>query len=134
MKYYQLFINTVNGSETFNAITNLLGLQPTETEKDKLSEDRYSTWMYMVTEAEEDPYFDFINCFLDVLEPKFVELEKIGVAKDDILFWLLYEYDQQCAMEFHPKEMIRLGQSGIHLNIDCWQLNIDEKSNNITLG
>ena len=134
MKYYQLFINTVNSSETFNAITNLLGLQPTETEKDKLSEDRYSTWMYMVTETEEDPYFDFINCFLDVLEPKFAELEKIGVAKDNILFWLLYEYDQQCAMEFHPKEMIRLGQSGINLNIDCWQLNIDEKSNNITLG
>lgn len=33
---------------------------------------------------------------------------------------MLYEYDQQFGMEFHPQEMERLGQNGIHLNIDCW--------------
>ncbi len=126
MKYYQLFIDTDNNSETYNSVTKLLGLQPTETEKDKISQDRYGFWMYMVTESDNDPYFDFINSFLDVLEPKFVDLEKLGVTKDKILFWMLYEYDQQCAMEFHPQEMARLGQSGIHLNIDCWTLNPDE--------
>jgi hypothetical protein len=118
MKYYQLFIDTDNNSDTYKSVTELLGLQPTESEKDMLSKDRYSTWMYMVEETETN--FDFINEFLDILEPKFKELEKLGVTRDKILFWLLNEYDQQCTMEFHSQEMIRLGQSGIHLNIDCW--------------
>jgi len=80
-----------------------------------------------VDEDDEAPYFDFINVFLDALEPKIDELLKLGVTKDDITFWLLYEYDQQCGMEFHPQEMKRLGESGIVLCIDCWQTK-DEKS------
>lgn len=126
MKYYQLFIDTDNNSETYNSLTKLLGLQPTE--KDKNSKDRYSSWMYMVAESDNDRSFDFINAFLDILEPKFVALEKLGVPKDKILFWMLYEYDQQCGMEFHPQEMMRLGQSGIHLNIDCWTINTDKST------
>ncbi len=128
MKYYQLFIDTDNNSDTYNSVTKLLGLQPTETEKNKLSEDRYSSWMYMVTETETDPYYDFINNFLDILEPKFGNLEKLGVTRDKILFWMLYEYDQQCGMEFHPQEMARLGQSRIHLNIDCWANNTEKNT------
>ncbi|WP_200974471.1 hypothetical protein [Echinicola sp. 20G] len=128
MKYYQLFIDTDNNAETYNRVTDILGLQPTKSEKNKTSEDRYSTWMYIVTETETDPYFDFINNFLDILEPKFANLEKLGVTRDKILFWKLYEYDQQCGMEFHPQEMVRLGQSGIHLNIDCWTNNTEEST------
>lgn len=81
-------------------------------------------WFYRVTEDEEGPSFDFINNFLDIIEPNYTELTKLGVTKDDILFWLVYEYDQQCAMEFHPQEMKRLGESGIGLNIDCHQRKI----------
>lgn len=128
MKYYQLFIDTDNNSETYNSVTELLGLQPTKDEKDKISKDRYSTWMYIVTELETDPSFDFINNFLDILEPKFADLEKLGVTRDKILFWMLYEYDQQCGMEFHSQEMVRLGQSGIYLNIDCWTNNTEEST------
>jgi hypothetical protein len=32
-----------------------------------------------------------------------------------------YEYDQQCGMEFQPKEMKRLGKSGIVMCIDFRQ-------------
>lgn len=115
--------------ETYNSVTKLLEIQPTEKKEDKNSPDCYGSWMYTVTETDTDPYFDFINSFLDLLEPKFADLEKLGVTKDKILFWLLYEYDQQCGMEFRPQEMARLGQSGIHLNIDCWTSN-DEKNMN----
>lgn len=128
MKYYQLFIDTDNNSETYNSVTEVLGIQPKEDEKDKTLEDRFSSWMYMVTENENEPYYDFINNFLDILEPKFADLEKLGVTRNKILFWMLYEYDQQCGMEFHPQEMTRLGQSGIHLNIDCWTNNIEEST------
>ena len=122
MKYYQLFIETDNNPELYNHITKILCLQPTEDEN-YISKNKYLTWMYMVAESEDAPYFDFINNFLDILEPKFDELESIGITKDKILFWKLYEYDQQCGMEFHPQEIKRLGNSGIHLNIDCWQKN-----------
>lgn len=125
MKYYQLFIDTENNLDTYNSITKLLGIQPIE--EGKMAENQYSSWMYMVTEMEASSSFDFINVFLDILEPKFTDLEKLGVTRDKILFWLLYEYEQQCAMEFHPQEMSRLGQSGIHLNIDCWASNDSEK-------
>ena len=128
MKYYQLFIDTDDNSETYNSLTKLLKLQPTENEMNKASEYNNSSWMYMVTETENDPNFDFINNFLDILEPKFADLEKLGVTRDKILFWILYEYDQQCGMEFHPQEIIRLGQSGIHLNIDCWTKNKNEST------
>lgn len=74
MKYYKLLIDTDNNAETYYRVTELLGLQPTESENDKPSNDRYSTWMYMVTETQTATYFDFINNFLDILEPKFPDL------------------------------------------------------------
>ncbi len=123
MKYHHLNISTDGTIETYNKITRLLNLKPKEIDKEFKFGEPYSIWTYEVETRDEDDYFDFINKFLDILEPKFGDLEKIGVTKNDILFWLLYEYDQQCAMEFHPQEMKRLGVSGIHLNIDCWPLN-----------
>jgi hypothetical protein len=45
MKYYQLFIDTDNNFETYNSVTKLLEIQPTENEEDKKKADRYSTWM-----------------------------------------------------------------------------------------
>ena len=53
-----------------------------------------------------------------MLDPEFADLERLGLHKDNILFWFLYEFDQQYAVEFHTKEMKRIDFSGIHLNID----------------
>lgn len=121
MKYYRLHINSKNDFESYSKITEILGVNPTELEIDKFSTNLYSLWTYIVDEEDEGSYYDFINNFLDIIEPKFKELKKIGIKKKDITFWLNYEYDQQCGMEFHPKEMKRLGKSGIVLCIDCWQ-------------
>ncbi len=121
MKYYQLFIDFKRSVETYNAISAILKLKPTEDEPLNLSSEIPDQWFYRVEENDDAPKYDFINKFLDIIEPNYTELSKLGVKKKDILFWLVYEYDQQCAMEFHPKEMLRLGESGIHLNIDCHQ-------------
>ena len=124
MKYYRLHIDSKNNFETYSKITEILGVNPAEyivTEKD---ENLYSLWTYTFDENEDEletPSYDFINTFLDILESKFVELKKIGIKKKHITFWLNHEYNQQCAMEFTPKEMKRLGKSGITLCIDCWQ-------------
>lgn len=53
-------------------------------------------------------------------------LDAINISSADILFWLVYGYQAQCAMEFHPMELLRLGESGIHLNIDCFEENHEE--------
>jgi hypothetical protein len=87
----------------------------------KLKTEQYGVWIYSVEKSDGEPYYDFINLFLDILEPNFESLEKLGIKRDDISFWHLYEYDQQCGMEFMPKEMERLGKNGITLCIDCWQ-------------
>ncbi len=128
MKYHRLHIDTDGTVDTYNKITQLLGLQPTPVDTESKFANAYSLWTYEVDTDQDDDYFDFINKFLDILDPKFADLEKLGVTKENILFWLLYEYDQQCAMEFHPQEMARLGQSGIHLNIDCWPLTVEKST------
>ena len=123
MKYYRISISTDRTVETYNRISDLLDVQPMEDTFDIGSNNHYSVWTYSKEENENDegPYFDFINRFLDLLEPRFEQLEKLGIKRSDISFWYLYEYDQQCGMEFHPQEMKRLGESGITLCIDCWQ-------------
>jgi hypothetical protein len=121
MKYYRLYITTTNNFEIYSKITEILGVKPIELETEKNSTDLYNLWTYSIDEEDEAPYYDFINNFLDIVEPKFTELKKIGIKKKHITFWMNYEYDQQCGMEFHPKEMKRLGKSGIIMCIDCWQ-------------
>lgn len=127
MKYHRLDIRTDNSADTYNKISNLLGWTPIQRDNDKTSNDRYSIWSHSVDIGDDEPYFDFVNIFLDRLEPNFTELQKLAVTKDDITIWLLHEYNQQCGMEFHPKEMKRLGDNGIVLCIDCWQTG-EEKS------
>lgn len=124
MKYYRISISTDKTVETYNKITGLLAVKPMEDERDDGLDNQYSVWTHSREENDslDEPYFDFINEFLDLLEPRFQQLEELGVKRSDISFWYLYEYDQQCGMEFHPKEMKRLGESGITLCIDCWQL------------
>ncbi len=123
MKYYRLHIDSKGSKNIYNKITKVLGIKPFEDEEEKKSDDFYSLWTYSFDEKEEDPYYDFINNFLDIIEPKFAELEKIGILKNDISFWMIYEYEKQCGMEFHPQEMKRLGESGIVLCIDCFEEN-----------
>ena len=128
MKYYRLHIYTDGTFDQYNKISKLLGLEPMPVDRESKFGKPYSLWTYSIDTTVENDCFDFINKFLDILEPKFADIEILGIKRDDILFWLLYEYDQQCAMEFHPQEMMRIGDSGIHLNIDCWQPSKDNCS------
>jgi hypothetical protein len=119
MKYHRLHIETDGTVDNYNEISRLLCVQPTDFPKSKFNDNPFDTWTYTVDIADEEPYYDFINRFLDILEPKFSDLEKLGVTKDKIIFWLVYEYYAQCSISFDPHEMKRLGESGIALNIDC---------------
>ena len=119
MIYYRLDIQTENDISKYNEISNLLKLSPRKiNQKENFA---YAVWSYDVEVNDENISYDFINNFLDILEPKFEELEKIQITKSDITFWFLYEYHQQCNMEFNPKELKRLGENEITLCISCWE-------------
>lgn len=122
MKIYNLHINFEPSWDTYNKITEVLNVVPREFEKSKFDiHNEPGIWHYQIVEDEEDSDIpiDFINVFLEIIEPNYSKLKGIGIEKGSILFWLVYEYQHQCALEFHPEEMERLGKSGIGLNIDC---------------
>jgi len=125
MKYYDLIIYTNNGKAQYNAITSLLEVNPVTEFIDELSADPYAVWTYRKEIGEFDNDEHTITNLLAIIESKFDQLAEIGIQKTDIIIWLLYEYRHQCAMEFHPDEMMKLAQLGISLNIDCWESKTD---------
>jgi hypothetical protein len=120
MFYFYFVLNFQNSFETYQKITEILGVEPRSQNKSRFSPEVPNSWSYWV---ESEDYFDFINHFLDILEPKIDELAKLGIEckNQDIVFWYVYEYEKQCNMEFHPAEMKRLGEAGIPLAISCFE-------------
>lgn len=78
-------------------------------------------WALALEEGPNDAPVPFVEVFMGLLEGRFDALEGIGVSRDDITIWLLYEYDEQCNLEFSASDLKRLGDSGISLCVSCWQ-------------
>ncbi|WP_448105199.1 hypothetical protein [Pedobacter panaciterrae] len=71
---------------------------------------------------EDSPRFNqALNFFIDLIETNLIKLKNIGVSIDMITFWYMYEYEQQCNMEFWPDITKRIGELGIVLCISCWE-------------
>jgi hypothetical protein len=77
-------------------------------------------WGLEIVEDTDDEYFDFINFFIRLLDGKYEQLKIIGIERSCISIWLLYEYDDQCNLEFVPNDLKLLGENGISLCISCW--------------
>ena len=123
MKYYNLHIDFEPSWDTYNQVTNLLGVTPQKYEKTKFDKsDEPRIWTYQIEREDEEEYLDFVNLFVDMVEPKFDELLKLGIDRENILIWLVYVYTEQCALGFSPDEMKRLGETGISFNIDCHEI------------
>lgn len=117
---YRLQIECSNDNQA-NEISKLLKIQATDCSK--------NIWHLEIEEKENEPYFDFINHFLDLLDDKYNLLNIIGIKKEDISIWLLYPYKTQCNLEFLPKDLNRIGSKGISLCISCWSI-----SSNVVMG
>lgn len=116
MKYfYKLQIDFSPNRKTLDSVNSILGIEYST------EEGNPSQWIYEVEQKEADEYFDFINSFLNILETKYSELEKLNIKRDNISIWMLYEYNHECNMEFDSERMKRIGESGITLCISCWQ-------------
>jgi len=108
----------------YDEISSLLQVKPKEL---RVQNQLLKTgWVYEIIEGEDDEYYDFINKFLDILESKYSLLEKLEVLRSDITIWLIYEYNEQCNMEFDSKDLKRLGDNGIKLCISCYQGNDED--------
>ena len=115
--YDRLQISFKPDIATYNSISKILGVQPTELiDKNAVP----GVWIYEVIEEQDDDFYDFINKFLDLLESNYEKLSDLDIKREDITIWYLYEYDQQCNMEFSPSRLKRLGDNEIALCISCW--------------
>ena len=115
---YQLQIHFDASIETFESVSALLGIKPEI--QDHFLGKIPCDWVYKVVQEDDDIYFDFINEFLNILENNYEKLLEIGIRREEITIWYLYEYDQQCNMEFDPIRLKRLGDNGLTLCISCW--------------
>ena len=111
MYYYSLRINTVNLIQV-RQVNELLGVRSNYSKED---------WYLEVVQKEDDPPFRFIDYFLSLLEGKYERLESIGISREDISIWVLYEYEGQCNMKYDPVSMKKIGENGIVLCISCWE-------------
>ena len=78
-------------------------------------------WALELREGPDDPSVRFIEEFMALIADKFEPLENVGVHREDITVWLLYEYEGQCNMEFLPEHLRMLGEAGISLCVSCWE-------------
>jgi hypothetical protein len=122
--WFQLQINFESSLEIFNAISVISGLTPLpHCGKPEIP----NNWTYEVIQKESEPYFDFINIFMDVVESKFEQLSGLGIKRENISVWLIYNYDGQCNMEFDPKRLKRLSDNAITLCISCYDIHDYDK-------
>ncbi|MFZ1664074.1 MAG: hypothetical protein WBO28_07605 [Flavobacteriales bacterium] len=116
---YKLQILCEPNAQTHDALTAILGVEPSE------PFPKRQNWIYRVQEGPGEPYYDFINEFLNLLEGKYEAIAKLGIDRSDITIWRDYEFDGQCNMEYDPERMKRLGDNGITLCISCWDISAE---------
>ena len=109
--FYSLKIN-FRGDGIGEKITAIIGEKPNA---------EHSSWELERAIQEGEMYTDYISYFLNLLDGNYDKLSTLGIERDHISIWLLYEYAQQCNMEFLPHHMKRMGENGIVLCISCWQ-------------
>ncbi len=110
MKYF--FSLKISASlEQVDKITQIIGVKPNYPQV---------AWGYKLI-VKDNAYTNFIDHFLGILEGKYDKLQSIGIAREDISIWMIYEYEDQCNMEFIPSDMKKLGDNGITLCVSCYE-------------
>lgn len=104
-----------------------LQIECNNTEKKKIEDllhksarDYQSGW-YLIIEEGSKEYFQVLNKFISIVEDNLIALKEIGIKSEQISFWYMYEYEQQCNMEFDADVMKKMGNLGVTLCISCWE-------------
>lgn len=114
MKNFYIMKIHLESSNQVQAITSIIGRQPTRC-------GDYS-WELEFQESDFGGRFnDCLNYIESILKSAAFNLEAMQIKLDDISIWILYEYDEQCNLEFPPDQLRRLSELGVSLCISCWQ-------------
>ena len=117
MEYFRLEIDLPDDVKV-EEVSTILGFRPTIPR----SEDG-DLWMVENEAPDEEPedgWVHYITKYCESVRHGIADLERLGISSDYISIWMLYEYDQQCNMEFTPDEMKAIGDLGITFCISCW--------------
>ncbi len=106
----QIWTNTVNQAIEVQRILGIDSTMPIE----------YNSWIYKVIIDYNEEYFDFINKFMDILEPRLAALDAIGIDRSQISIWFEQDYKAQNNFEFEPSKLKRLGDNGIALCLSVY--------------
>jgi len=107
--YYSLRIEVK--VDQFELVNNILGIKS----------NNPSFWEVQYEQTFDEEYCSYIKHFINILENKYNQLLSINIHREDISIWILYEYENQCNLEFNPDELKRIGEEGITLCISCWE-------------
>lgn len=117
MKYmYILDIGDSNIHQK-DQISNILKIKP--------NIDYFGAWNYHIGYDDNDmvnEYKDFAYEFIKILDDKYDSLKSIGINREDITAWFIYNYEYQCNMEFNPQQLKMLGDNGITFCISCYDV------------
>ena len=69
----------------------------------------HADWGIEIIQSDEN-FSGILVYFLSLLEGKYERLESIGISREDISIWVLYEYEGQCNMEYDPVSMKKIGE------------------------
>lgn len=109
--FYQLSIETKD-TDTIRKVEGILG-------EDSVSEEY---WIITHQDGGDDElYYDYISYYLDLLEDKLDDLNKIGISLEAISIWIFYQCEERFDYEFEPEVLKRIGEYGVSLCISCFE-------------
>ena len=111
MYYYSLRISITNIKQ-IEAVNSILRIKSNYPEVG---------WGLEIVKEDNESKFNFINYFLSIIEGKNSQLRNININNNDISIWVLYEYQDQCNLEFTSTDLKRIGAAGVSLCISCWE-------------
>ena len=97
-----------------HGISSILGIEPISSN---------NIWELSIDENNK-LHASAVNYFIELLDSKMQKLP----PHTDVSLWYLYEYENQCNIEFPSVELKKLGELGVTLCISCW-----EKHSNVDL-
>jgi hypothetical protein len=86
-----------------------------------LSESNVEVGWELIVEENSILFNQALTYFAELISNNLSSLKNIGITTEMISFWYMYEYEQQCNIEFNSELMKNLGNLGVTLCISCWE-------------
>lgn len=80
---------------------NEVSVEGKKTRKFHFHTPRDENWSEIVKE-NPTKFNQALNLFIDLIDNNLFKLSEIGISVNEITFWHMYEFEQQCNIEFGP--------------------------------